>query len=193
MTGSTASIDALAGRLATTIRRYREANNMSLGELGRRCGLSKTSLARLEGGDGNPSLETLWRIARALDVSVGELLDAPEVAPIRVMRDGDGPSVQAASGMLGRLLTSDDSRHRTEVFVLALPEGSTFDAAPHEPGSRELVICFEGSVASGPTDGLVDLARGDAVEFPGDRPHQYAARGAGGRAVLVMSYPPHAR
>ena len=55
-------------------RRTASAQGMSLGDLARASGLSKTILARIEGGDGNPSVETLWRVSRALRVPLGALL-----------------------------------------------------------------------------------------------------------------------
>ena len=61
-------------RVAREIRAHREARGLSLSATGARAGLSKTILATIESGAGNPSLETLWRIARALDVTVGTLL-----------------------------------------------------------------------------------------------------------------------
>ena len=44
----------------------RERAGMSLAELAR-AGLAKSTLSQLESGTGNPSLETLWALAMALD------------------------------------------------------------------------------------------------------------------------------
>ena len=79
------------------MRRHRGTHNQSLGDLSRVTGLSKTSLVRLEAGDGNPSLETLWRLGQALGLTIGQLLEGAGPAPARVLRAGDGPMVESAS------------------------------------------------------------------------------------------------
>jgi XRE family transcriptional regulator, regulator of sulfur utilization len=184
-----ASIAAQVGRRLSDHRRDRR---LSLGDLARQTGLSKTALASLERGTGNPSLETLWRIAHALDSSVGELLEDPEAPTSRRLGADEGPVVVSSSGMRGRLLGADDSRHRTEVFELSLPAGSRFESEPHPAGTRELVVCTRGTVAAGPVDEPLRLGPADSATFPGSTHHVYAGVRRGGTAVLVMSYPPHA-
>jgi XRE family transcriptional regulator, regulator of sulfur utilization len=179
-----------AQNLASAMRRHRELHRQSLGDLSRLTGLSKTSLARLEAGDGNPSLETLWKLGQALGLSIGQLLEGPEPEPARVLRSGDGPVVESSFGMRGRLLQTDEGPHRTEVFELVLPAGARFEGPPHDTGTRELVHCIEGTVSCGPQDQPLDLGPGDTAYFDGTGPHFYAGGNNGGRALLVMRYPP---
>ena len=47
-------LEALADRIGRVIRTHRGARGMSLGDLARASGLSKTILARIESGAGNP-------------------------------------------------------------------------------------------------------------------------------------------
>jgi transcriptional regulator with XRE-family HTH domain len=179
-----------AQNLAAAMQRHRERHNLSLGDLSRATGLSKTSLARLEAGEGNPSLETLWRLGEALGLTIGQLLEAPGPEPARVLRSGDGPIVESSAGMRGRLLQTDDGPHRTEVFELDLPAGARFEGPPHDAGTRELVHCLSGSISCGPDDQPLELAPGDTAYFDGTGPHFYAGGAEGGRALLVMRYPP---
>jgi transcriptional regulator with XRE-family HTH domain len=62
-------------RLGSKIKRLREANNWSQSELTRAAGLTHGLVSRLEDGTGNPSLKTLAAIAKALDVTISELLN----------------------------------------------------------------------------------------------------------------------
>ena len=67
-------------RLGARIRAERTRSGMSLAGLAEVTGISKTYLVRLEGNDkANPSLETLHRIATALDVTVADLLGRPRM------------------------------------------------------------------------------------------------------------------
>ena len=43
-------------------------------QLGARCGMADSAIRRYESGRGNPTINTLERIATALDIPVGELI-----------------------------------------------------------------------------------------------------------------------
>lgn len=57
------------------IKKARKEQGLTQAQLGARCGgMADSAIRRYESGRGNPTLETLQRIADALDVPVGELL-----------------------------------------------------------------------------------------------------------------------
>jgi transcriptional regulator with XRE-family HTH domain len=62
-------------RLGAKIRGLREAKNWSQSDLTRAAGLTHGLVSRLEDGTGNPSLKTLAAIAKALGVTISELLE----------------------------------------------------------------------------------------------------------------------
>ncbi|MGH7392425.1 MAG: helix-turn-helix domain-containing protein [Candidatus Rokuibacteriota bacterium] len=63
-------------RLSTVIRRYRRAKGISQRDLAAKVGVKGAYIAQLEtGARKNPSLDVLKRLARALGVPVGELLE----------------------------------------------------------------------------------------------------------------------
>jgi transcriptional regulator with XRE-family HTH domain len=60
----------------TTLKRYRKARGWTQADLARRARLAPVTVARLEGSrPQQPDLRTVRRIARALGVPVGELLE----------------------------------------------------------------------------------------------------------------------
>jgi transcriptional regulator with XRE-family HTH domain len=62
--------------LATVIRRLREAEGLTQEQLAKQADVTQGYIAQLESGlKKNPSLPTLKKLARALGVSVGELLE----------------------------------------------------------------------------------------------------------------------
>jgi len=104
-TGEDPALDALARRIGAVVHRHRAAQGLSLGELGRAAGLSKTILARIERGDGNPSMETLWRISKALGLPLGALLaDVPHTRPVSVIGTASDAAMIERFGPLGKIL-----------------------------------------------------------------------------------------
>ena len=61
-------------KLGRHIRASRRKLDMSLPALAESTGVQKSTLSKIENGMGNPSLDTLIRIARGLKVSVGHML-----------------------------------------------------------------------------------------------------------------------
>jgi transcriptional regulator with XRE-family HTH domain len=61
--------------LAQNIKRYRTAKKLSQEQLAQKAGITFSTLAKLESGaNRNPTVHTLQQIARALGVSLDELM-----------------------------------------------------------------------------------------------------------------------
>lgn len=56
------------------LRTIRQARGLSLRELRRLSGVHLSALTKLEGGGGDPQLSTLKKLAKALQVTVAELI-----------------------------------------------------------------------------------------------------------------------
>jgi transcriptional regulator with XRE-family HTH domain len=184
-------LDALAARIGAAVRELRLAQRWSLGDLARASGLSKTILARIERGEGNPSVETLWRVSRALDVPLGTLL-SPRTGPrARAIPARSGQPISSEGGMDAWLLHAAGREHRSEVYDIELPKGVDQRTEPHLPGTEELIVCVKGRVRVGPYDQEIELAPGDAAWFTADVAHHYVAlRDA--RTLCWMIYPTEA-
>lgn len=181
-------LDDLARRIGRTVGALRSARGESLGDVSRASGLSKTILARIERGDGNPSMETLWKLSQALGVGLGALV-APDPAPrVSVLRAGDGDPVVAESGLTGRLLHADTRARRTELFTWELPAHTEQRSPAHLAGTEELLLCTSGAITVGPVDETVLLRAGDCARFAADAEHVYATGGRPARALNLMLY-----
>jgi transcriptional regulator with XRE-family HTH domain len=66
--------DDMAARLAANIRSFREMRSLTQAELGQRAGIAAASISHFETGQRAPSLESLVKVADALDASVDVLL-----------------------------------------------------------------------------------------------------------------------
>ncbi|OLT08179.1 DNA-binding protein [Pseudonocardia sp. CNS-004] len=174
--------------IAASLRRERERHHVSLTELARRAGIAKSTLSQLESGTGNPSVETLWALAVALDVPFSRLVDPP-AAPVQVLRAGEGVAIPSEHAPFsGTLLAACPPGARRDLHVIAAEPGPQRAADRHIPGTTEHMIVTAGRWRAGPVGGEVELGVGDYARFPGDRPHTYEALEAGCTAVLVMEY-----
>ena len=178
----------LADRIGRVIRAHRLAQGMSLGDLARASGLSKTILARIESGAGNPSIETLWRVSRALTLPLGTLLADDDAPRVRAIPARSGEPLRADAGMAAWVVHADAREHRSEVYELGFAAGVEQRGEPHLPGTEELIVCTAGRMLAGPAAEPVALGPGDAVWFAADVAHVYRAA-EDSRALCWMRYP----
>jgi transcriptional regulator with XRE-family HTH domain len=151
--------------------------------------VSKATLSGLERGLGNPSVDTVWALAQALNVPFGDLFDDIGENVIEVRRIEDAQLVTEVQGFVGRRLLSRHSRGGLELYVLDLDEGAQRTSAAHSPGVIEHVVAVTGRTEVGP-DGQVEvLEPGDCVSFSADRPHHYRAVDGPARLLSLTDYP----
>lgn len=62
-------------RLGRRIKCIRLEKNMSQNALAIECVIEKASLSRIEAGQSNPTLRTLYKISKALDISFAEFFN----------------------------------------------------------------------------------------------------------------------
>ncbi len=135
------------------------------------------------------SLETLWRIASALDVPLGALIEDDQPPTTRLIRRDQGSRVESDSGMTAHLILAQGASHRSEVFHSRLDKGIEYHSKPHVAGTEELVFCHDGLLEVGPDGREERLQSGDALWFPADLPHVYKALQRSD-VLIIMSYPP---
>ena len=63
-----------SARFGRNLKRIREARGITQGDIVRALGVGRGFISNIENGKANPTLSTIARIARALDVSTAELL-----------------------------------------------------------------------------------------------------------------------
>jgi transcriptional regulator with XRE-family HTH domain len=178
----------LVAAVAANIRSLRVDAGLSIGALARRAGIAKSTLSQLELGRGNPSVETLWALAVALDAPFGRLV-APQAHEVRVVRAGDGTRIESEGTPFGvRLLASSDRRSARDLYALEAEPGPARVAAPHRPGTTEHAVLLGGRLRLGPEGQEVELGPGDYATFPGDVPHRYEALEPRTRALLILEY-----
>jgi transcriptional regulator with XRE-family HTH domain len=180
-------VDNFVRTVAANIRRLRQEAGLTLAELAQVAGLGKSTLAQLESGKGNPSVETLWAIAAALRVPFGRLVEDDRPA-VTVVRASEQPAVTSTeTGQIGRLLAAAPRRGTFELYAMDIA-GAARHADAHHAGVVEYLLVVDGAVRAGPESAPIELHAGDLITFPADVPHVYEGLPEA-HYVLLMSYP----
>jgi transcriptional regulator with XRE-family HTH domain len=114
----------LTMKLGKTINRLRRAYNYSLGDLSEQSGVAKSIISQIEKNETNPTLGTIYKLARALNAPIEEIL-----------RGEDAPALVEKLGPSGTpLLVSEDGRCRLRIIgwikTVELVQWYHFEAEP---------------------------------------------------------------
>ena len=191
MTGTEDTADALARNL----RRLRGERALTLDELAKRAGVSRSMLIQIEQKRVNPTLATLVRIAQALDVGLAELVELSGRSRVRVIPRGDVAELWASpGGGSGRLLVGSDQLDHIEFWDWRLEPGDVHEAEAHAAGTAEIIHVLEGDLAL-EVDGQTHVAAaGESVVFSADADHSYSNNGTRPlRVFMIVITPPAAK
>jgi transcriptional regulator with XRE-family HTH domain len=179
--------DSPADRIAANLRALRTRRELSIVTLAKRSGVARATLTKLEAGQGNPTIDTLYALADALGAALGDLIGEPSpAARSLVLRAGAGAHVTGA--VSARLIDRVHGHRLAEIYEVSFATRRR-TADPHPPGVVESLLLTEGRLRVGPVDDPAELGPGDYIRFPGDVPHLYQAIGAPAAGFLVMSHP----
>lgn len=162
-------------RVGETLAALRQAQALSLDELSRRAGVSKSMLSQIERAQANPTVAVVWRLANALGVSMGDLLGgapAPERPAIELVAVQHTPALRNPDGSCElRILGPLNLAGRFEWYALALQPGGTLESQPHEAGTQEHLTLQAGvvEVSAGPQTQRLKV--GETARYAVDQPH----------------------
>src|SRR4051812_26403894 len=135
------TVKAIAGN----VRRLRTGRGLSAAGLARASGVARATLAELEAGRGNPTVDTLYALASVLGVPLADLLVAREApAAVHVVRAGQGPHVSGPVVQARLLRQATVEQARVELYELRVLPGRLRRADPHQPGVTEQLLVHEG-------------------------------------------------
>lgn len=186
MTLETPEDAARRGTFALLLQARRQQRGMTLSALARAAGIAKSNLSRLESGDGNPSLETLWALSGALGVTVSDLIDPP-TGQARLVRRGEAVDMRAETSDYGVTLLSRCPAGATrDLYRVTFQPGAPKISSPHATASVEHVVLLSGRARVGPVGAEEELGPGDYLTFPAARDHVYEALEPDTEALIVI-------
>ncbi|NLD85503.1 MAG: helix-turn-helix transcriptional regulator, partial [Actinomycetales bacterium] len=155
------------------IRSLRLARGWTLDSLARRCDMSASTLSRIETGGRRVALDQLVPIARALDITLDQLVepigDEDVVIRPEAHTSGDGDSITW-------LLSRDRAEAGVVVAKMRLHQPTTWPEPRVHPG-HEWFTVLSGSVRLTLGERIIYVETGEAAEFSTMIPHAFVAHG----------------
>lgn len=164
-------------QIADHIKTFRLRRELTLTELSSLTGIGKSTLSNLERGQGNPTIETIWRLAEVLEVGYGELVGLAS------------PQSSTSAGVSVELLNREETDRKIETFLMKLDGAAERRADAHGAGIREHVLVVRGGLALTRGSERECLCAGQVTTFVADCEHHYAAGEQGAHAIVSIIYP----
>ncbi|MBV7330625.1 cupin domain-containing protein [Chloroflexi bacterium TSY] len=190
-----------------SIRRYRKEKALTLVELAEQCELSPSFLSQIERNQANPSVTTLYAIARALDVPVASFFEsnnnasqsinkeARSVADVHsknaqvVRADSRKTLIYPGSGIRSELLSPDLQRD-LQLMWIVMPPGTDTGDTPFVHEGEECGIVLKGQLETWIGDERYVLGPGDSIYHKSTIPHRSRNIGETDVVMVVSKTPP---
>ena len=186
-------------RLGRRIATLRESLRISVEELARRSACGVSLLEAIERGEIVPSLAPLIKIARALGVRLGTLLDdSTRLGPVITRKDAAvgvprlrslQTGVGAGAGSLDffSLAAGKPDRHM-EPFLISVHPGEVGPLSTHE--GEELLFVLEGAIEVAYGKEVHTLGPGDSIYYDSIIEHRVRAAENAAARLLAVVYAP---
>lgn len=151
---------------------YRKKKNMSMDDLSKRSGVSKSMLSQIEQGKSNPTVVTVWKIARSLDVNIQKLLESSDDTPIEVIRKEDMPITLSEDKLCSINIKSPvHMTDNLELYHLIFKPHGINKSAAHFPDTEEFLTVLKGQLRVIVGEHSKVINTGDTARYRADETH----------------------
>ena len=166
-------MDTINKIVAINTKRIREQNKLSLDELAKISGVSKSMLAQIERGEGNPSITTLWKISTGMKVPF-DALTCREAHQFEIVKHKEIDPVLDDFGKVRNYpIFPDDGNRKFAIYTVDVESGAYWSSEPHLKGTVEFITVFSGvlTIRYGEEECVINA--NESVRFMGDVKHSY--------------------
>lgn len=178
--------------VGANLKRFRAERGLSLERLSKASGVSRAMLGQIELGQSAPTINILWKVARALGVPFSALISETAAPSTMIMPASRARTLRSRDGgFSSRALFPMDRPRNVELYELRLAPAAVEHADPHPPGTAENLVVTTGTLEMTVNSDRSRLEAGDAILFEADVPHSYRNPGNVETIMyLVMTYAP---
>ena len=161
-------------QIGTHIQRIRKEQGLTLDGLAERSGVSKAMLSQIESDKVNPTVLTIWKIARGLEVELDAILKGTW-EPSRKFSVTRSDSVvvldTAAGGPHIKVFSPLAMAEDLEMYLLTFGPHTSLPSGPHASRAEEYVTVLEGRVRVEAGTKSAELETGDFMIYHCDVDH----------------------
>lgn len=181
-------MDIMSGIIAANLKRIRKEKKLSLDNAAELTGVSKSMLGQIERGESSPTVATLWKIATGLHISFTALLEG-KAEETRIIQKTEITPLLSDEGrfQLFPFFPYENDR-RFEMLSIEMEAGSRSESTPHQEGTEEFVLVFEGTLRLTLNGKEYSVEAGNGIRYFADQPHIYENPGRVPTKICMVIY-----
>lgn len=177
----------IGGIIAVNLKRLREEQNLSQGQLAEKAGVSKVVVSQIEKGDSNPTINTIWKLTGALGLPYTALME-PGESSTELIRKCDITELTEDKYHIFNYYAKNAVRN-FELYQIEVEPGCEHPSIGHSTNSYEYVMMIDGNMILNVGDREFKLGKDDALFFDASGSHVYRNDGQKtAKAVLIIQY-----
>jgi transcriptional regulator with XRE-family HTH domain len=156
------------------LRDARQGHGLTLDDVARQAGVTKSFISAVERGETSPSIGSLYRLCEALGLSVASLFETAPAPESNVVRRADVRGVSFGGEGVENHVISPRAERRAQIIETRVAPGGSPGPEPWSH-SGELVIAtvLEGSLEFRFEDHTTVLEAGDTIAYSPADPHSW--------------------
>ena len=177
--------------IAMNLKQLRTERSLTLGQLAKESGVSKAILSDMEKGESNPTINTIIKVSKGLNVPYSRLMEGVE--PESTLVRQPETVMQANENHHYRIFCyfTTSPKRNFELFRVELDPNSSNVSIAHPPKSQEYLYVLEGELTLETETASYTLHPGDSLGFASSVPHTYHNRQPEQAVFLCINYHPN--
>lgn len=157
--------------IAENVRRLREERSWSQSRLAEKAGTSKVIISQIEKGDSNPTINTIWKLAKAFSLPYTSLLEPPETKAVHV-RKADASQMMEENCHVFSYYPKNQERN-FEVYQFEVDPHGEYTSMGHSTKSFEYIMMTSGELKVKIDGKQYCIETDDALYFEAANSHTY--------------------
>jgi len=175
--------------LGEKIRKLRHERKMTLQDIAGKTGYSKALISRIENDSVSPSINSLAKIASALEIELYRLFSAVEgVAPVVVRKKSRISKTLAAGRIRVDSLSGNGEGGKMSAAIMTFDSGAEISKKnTHSPTCEAWWMVLKGTFEAVVGDGRFELSEGDSIYLNSSIAHSLKNLGTTKAMALVVA------
>ncbi|SFG39322.1 transcriptional regulator, XRE family with cupin sensor [Desulfotomaculum arcticum] len=160
--------------IAQRIKSIRTEKELTLEEVAKRTGFTKGLISKIENNKVSPPVSTLVKIAKALDVSLGDLFSPSDALQIKIVRKEQRLKYSPENlpnGQVIETLVSGYPRQKIEPLMISIEDPDNYKTKLYNHPGQEFIYILAGAMKYLYGDEEYLVSEGDSIYFNAENTH----------------------
>jgi transcriptional regulator with XRE-family HTH domain len=177
-------------KIGKKIKKYRKLRDIMISELAEKANLSVGMISQIERDKIGLSVTSLWKIAKALGISIGDFFEEDKPGDNYIVRKDNRKTIKLTNSTATYELLTPDLSWNIEFLKITIMPGESSDNKKISHKGEETGYIIKGKLLITWGNQEFILNKGDSIRLDSTLPHRYINIGDE-KSVVVLRNPPN--